>query len=188
MDYKVSKGNIPIDKNKLNKYKSVREIFDNEQDSDEIVINNKIKEIENIDINKLDNSNLKKLAKDLFIKYNKKSFYYNGKNKIFVSKSCIDECITKIKKIPDQNRLLKEHLIIISNLGLIIENVKLVNQCLEYKNRLKYNYWNYYFGKILIDSQYYLVEITVASMDSGENHYRVQSIKKIDISHGDVSK
>ena len=120
MEYKFSNGNIPIDRNKLNKYKNVREILDNEQDNNEIMINTKIKEIEELDIKNLDNSNLKKLAKDLFDKYNTNKFYYNNENKIFITKSGIDESITKIINLPKQKRLLKEHLIIISNLGLII--------------------------------------------------------------------
>ena len=186
MDYKVSKGNIPIDKNKLNKYKSVREIFDNEQDSDEIVIDDiMIFNKNDIDIMKI--ADIKLLGKLLFENYCKIKCFYNKDNKILVNKTGIDESITKIFESREQRILLYEHLVIISNLKLIIEKSKLVNQCLEIKGRNKYNHWNYYICKLKINNNSYLFEFEVVSMKNGENHYRVQNLKIIDNKKTEIS-
>ena len=141
---KDRKGNIQIDKTILNKYKTVNEIFDKEENIKIINIDNVICIFSNC-LEKLKISEIKKLAKLIFEKNHKDNFFYNDGYKILVSKSGIDESITKIFESRQQKELLQEHLIIFSILGLLLENSKLVNQCIEIKGREKYNHWNYYF-------------------------------------------
>ena len=64
-------------------------------------------------------------------------------------------------------------------LGYIIEQSKLVNQCLEIKGRTKYNHWNYYYCCLKINDFFYKFEFEIVSMTNGENHYRVQKLEKI---------
>ena len=70
----VSKGNIPIYENKLNKSKTVREIFDKEKDIENLTIDNIVsvfsKDLENIKIGEI-----KKLAKLIFEKNHKSNFF-----------------------------------------------------------------------------------------------------------------
>ena len=68
-----------------------------------------------------------------------------------------------------------------------------MNNCIYLKQKLnrKYiNFWNYYFDGLVIDNVKYDLEFDVPSLDSGENHYRVQRLKKTkkQITHsGDAS-
>lgn len=68
-----------------------------------------------------------------------------------------------------------------------------MNNCIYLKQKLnrKYiNFWNYYFDGLVIDNAKYDLEFDVPSLDSGENHYRVQRLKKTkkQITHsGDAS-
>ena len=96
-----------------------------------------------------------------------------------VTRTGIDESITKLYESSCQRGLLKEHLIVYSHLGDIIENSVLVNQALESKGREKYKCWNYYLCMIIIDENEYLLEFEVVTMSNGENHYRVQKLRKI---------
>lgn len=73
---------------------------------------------------------------------------------------------------------MKEHLLVFSDLGDIIENATLVNQTKETKNRENINYWNYYFDGLEINNELYYLEFDVRSMENGENQYRVQRLEK----------
>ena len=56
-----------------------------------------------------------------------------------------------------------------------------INNCIYLKQKLnrKYiNFWNYYFDGLVIDNVKYDLEFDVRSLDSGENHYRVQRLEK----------
>ena len=74
---------------------------------------------------------------------------------------------------------MKEHLLVFSDLGDIIEHSKLVNQVPETKGREKYNSWNYYYDGLKIGNNSYNFEFEVVIMFNGENHYRVQKLEKI---------
>lgn len=97
---------------------------------------------------------------------------------IKISKTGIDESIEKIFNSKYQRELLDIHLLVFLNLGNIISKAKLVNQAKELKIRSNINYWNYYFIKLIINKKVYYLEFDVRSMDSGENQYRVQRLKK----------
>ena len=73
-----------------------------------------------------------------------------------------------------------EHLSIFSKLGYVIESACIVNQALENKNRIKYNTWNYFIIKININNNLFYLEFDVVSRNDGENHYRLQRLKKAD--------
>lgn len=175
-----TKGNIPINQELLNKYANVKEIFMNERNNYDgnVKINNEIVELSNFDINKINIGDLKKLANDIFIKYNQKNTFENAGNKIVVNKSGINESIEKIYNNRTQRSLIKEHLQVFSDLGDIIENATLVNQTRETKNRENINYWNYYFDGLEINNELYYLEFDVRSMENGENQYRVQRLEK----------
>lgn len=175
-----TKGNIPINQELLNKYANVKEIFTNERNNYDgnVKINNDIVELSNFDINKINIGDLKKLANDIFIKYNQKNTFENAGNKIVVNKSGINESIEKIYNNRTQRSLMKEHLQVFSDLGDIIENATLVNQTKETKNRENINYWNYYFDGLEINNELYYLEFDVRSMENGENQYRVQRLEK----------
>ena len=177
---KQVKGNIPINQELLNKYPNVKEIFKNEKNNYDgnVKINNEIVELSNFDINKINIGDLKKLANDIFIKYNQKDTFENAGNKIVVNKSGINESIEKIYNNRTQRSLIKEHLQVFSDLGDIIENATLVNQTRETKNRKNINYWNYYFDGLEINGELYYLEFDVRSMENGENQYRVQRLEK----------
>ena len=100
------------------------------------------------------------------------------KIQIKISKTGIDESIEKIFNSKYQRELLDIHLLVFFNLGNIISKAKLVNQAKELKIRSNINYWNYYFIKLIINKKVYYLEFDVRSMDSGENQYRVQRLKK----------
>ena len=82
---------------------------------------------------------------------------------------------------------MKEHLLVFSDLGDIIEHSKLVNQIPETKGREKYNSWNYYYDGLKIGNNSYNFEFEVVIMFNGENHYRVQKLEKINNKKAEVS-
>lgn len=104
--------------------------------------------------------------------------FFNSNNKIYVTNQDIKESVNKIFNDRLQNKYLKEHLSVFTDLGDIIEHAKLVNQTIEEKNRSKYKTWNYYFSNLEINCILYSLEFDVVSRTDGENHYRVQRIKK----------
>jgi len=128
---------IPMKEELLSKYKSVKEIFNNEKSNyDGIVkIENYLSELENVDILNLSASKTKQLAKTIFYKYNSKNTFENNGNKIIVSRRGIDERINKIFESKEQRNLLKEHLMVFSDLGDIIEHATLVSQSKEKKSK-----------------------------------------------------
>ena len=177
----TTKGNIQIDENLLNKYSTVSEIFANESNNcnDKIKIKANIDELNSIDFNCIKISKVKCIAKIIFEHYNENNIFINDGNKILVSKSGIDEVITKIFESRQQRKYLKEHLLILSVLGDIVEHATLVNQAAENKGRIKYNSWNYYYDGLKIGNTIYNFEFEVVSMSNGENHYRIQNLKKV---------
>ena len=178
---KQVKGNIPINNNLLNKYLNVREIFDNEKNlcNDEIYISSKAIDFVEIDFYNFNITQLKNIANQIFSKYNSCNGFYNINDKIVVSKSGINESVEKKFNNRAQRNLLKEHLIILSNLGNIIEYSKLINQALNMKNNFDINYWNYYIAYLNIDGNKYMLVFDVRSMKDGQNQYRVQRLEKI---------
>lgn len=187
---KQAKGNIPINKNTLNKYTSAKEIFKNESDNftGKIIIKSNIEKIENVNIFNLTSSEAKELSYKIFKEFNSKSDFLNDGNKIIVSKSGINESVEKIFSNKEQRSLLKEHLYVFSVLGSIIEHATLVSQTRELKNRRNIYSWNYYFDGLIINADLYYIEFDVRSLDSGENQYRVQRLQKEQSAHsGDVS-
>lgn len=173
-------GNIPIDDNLFNKYKNVREIFDNVECNyiKNIDINDNIKELENINLSKMTKTDIYHKATEIFSNYHKSNEIINNNNKIIVSNSDIKESINKINNYSLQRRYIKEHLLIFSFLGNIIENATLVNQTLESKNRESNIFWNYYLCFLSINGEIFLFQFDVISKSNGENHYRIQRIKK----------
>lgn len=190
---KLAKGNIPINEELLNKYANVREIFDSESNNynGNITIKSEIDELKGFDIEQSNIADLKRLAYDIFNKYNEKNEFENDGNKILVSKAGINESIEKIYNNRAQRDLVKEHLLVFSALGDIIENATLVNQTPELKNRVNILCWNYYFDGLKINNELYNLEFDVRSMKNGKNQYRVQrlekSIKKASDYDGDTS-
>lgn len=176
----TNKGNIPLDKKFLNKYSSAREIFD----SANIILKNKkpnirltnIPEIDNLNLNLIKINNLKKVASEIFFKYHKNNIFINDNNFIVVTKHGIDESIQKIYNNFEQRDYLKEHLIILSSLGKVIEDSILISQAKENKQRPDLLYWNYYLDNLYINSQKYILQFDVRSMQDGNNQYRVQRI------------
>lgn len=184
------KGNIPINQELLNKYYTVKEIFENETDNfnGDVNIRSDISELNNLDVLSLNPKEAKKIAYDIFKKYNSKTVFENNGNKITVSRTGINESIEKIFSSANQRSLLKEHFKVFSDLGDIIEHATLVNQTREIKNRQNINSWNYYFEGLTIDGEVYDLEFDVRSLESGENQYRVQRLQKKQIAHsGDAS-
>lgn len=186
---KQTKGNIPINQELLNRYKSMNEIFNDSSNNynGKVNVKNSVVELQNISIEKMKIGEVKKLAKEIFQKYNKSNTFYNDNNKILVNKTGIDESITKVFESRQQRALLKEHLLVFSDLGDIIEHSKLVNQVPEIKGREKYNSWNYYYDGLKIGNSLYNFEFEVVSMSNGENHYRVQKLEKIKNKKTEVS-
>lgn len=172
-------GNIPINQDLFNKYPTVREMFDNEiVNYDGVVnINEKISELEHIDFNNL--KELKKQARDIFYKYNNKTSFNNNGNIITVNNSGINESIEKIFNNRKQRDLLREHLLVFSDLGDIIEHSKLSNQTDNRKKERNpdINYWNYYLDGLKINGRQYKLEFDVRSMKDGQNQYRVQRLE-----------
>ena len=175
----ITKGTIPIDKKLLNKYQTTSDIFKEHTNNYENKINIKTNTLDLEDISNLKISTIKSLAKEIFQNNNQTNNFYNDGNKILVNKTGIDESITKIFESRQQRELLREHLLVLSTLGDIIEHSKLVNQAFEGKGRTKYNSWNYYHSKLAIENNLYNFEFEVVSMANGENHYRVQKLEKL---------
>lgn len=186
-DIKLAKGNIPINENLLNKYPNVKDIFSNERNNYDgnVNVKSEISELKYFDINNTNIADLKKMANNIFIKYNQKNIFENNGNKIVVNKSGINESIEKIYNNRKQRNLVKEHLLVFSDLGDIIENATLVNQTPELKNRENIKLWNYYFDGLKINGELYHLEFDVRSMASGENQYRVQRLEKSTKKTGD---
>lgn len=184
-----AKGNIPINQELLNKYKSTKEMFSDSINNynGEVNVKDNLSELQNVSVENMKIGEVKKLAKEIFQKYNKSNTFYNSSNKILVNKTGIDESITKIFESRQQRELLKEHLLVFSDLGDIIEHSKLVNQVPETKGRKKYNSWNYYYDGLKIGNNSYNFEFEVVSMSNGENHYRVQKLEKINNKKAEVS-
>jgi len=175
----VTKGNIPINNKLLNKYNSAEEIFESEKykKKHKFFIKSDIKELNSINLSNMKIKEVKDLAYRIFVNYYTNFKFVNDNNIILVNRSGINESIEKIYYNRTQRDLLKEHLLIFSILGKVIESGILVNQVYERKNRIKYNSWNYYVEDVFIDGKKYLVEFEVVSLDSGENHYRVQRLE-----------
>lgn len=184
-----TKGNIPINQELLNKYKSTNEMFRDSINNynGEVNVKDNLFELQNVSVENMKIGEVKKLAKEIFQKYNKSNTFYNSNNKILVNKTGIDESITKIFESRQQRELLKEHLLVFSDLGDIIEHSKLVNQVPETKGREKYNSWNYYYDGLKIGNNSYNFEFEVVSMSNGENHYRVQKLEKINNKKTEIS-
>lgn len=175
---KQVKGNIPIKQELFNRYKNVNDIFINET-------NNRggLREIKNIniDIKNKNATEIYHIALNIFKKNHNTNIFFNDGSEIRVSNQDIKESINKIFNDRLQNQYIKEHLQVFSDLGNIIEKSKLVNQTVESKNRTKYNTWNYYFKGLNIGSEIFDFEFDVVSRMDGENHYRLQRLKKADI-------
>ena len=175
-----NKGNIPLDKKLLNRYKTARAIFDDAKNI--LSCNKKIRiyntaDIENLDLNRLKILEAKALANNIFNKYHDKNRFLNNGNEIIVSKSGIEESMEKIYNNRIKRDFIIEHLIIFAKLGMIIERAILVNQIYERKNRRNILYWNYYFDNIYINDKKYIVEFEIRSIDIGLNQYRSQRLE-----------
>ena len=177
---KQTKGNIPINKELLNKYSTVRKIFDNESNNynGNVKVKSNVSELAGIDTSNLSSKEMKKYAKEIFKKYNSTNVFTNNDNKITVTSGGIEESINKIFSSKTQRNLLKEHLLVFSDLGDIIEHATLVNQSNETKNRNDINLWNYYFDGLEINNKKYSLEFDVRSMQDGTNQYRVQRLEQ----------
>lgn len=169
------KGNIPINQELLNKYNNVDEIFLNEKNNYDGIVN--IEPI-NIDIKGKNATEIYHIATEIFRNSHNKNIFVNDGNQIKVTNQDIKESINKIFNDRMQNNYLKEHLSVFGDLGDIIEKSHLVNQTIENKNRSKYNTWNYYFNGLNINNELFDLEFDVVSRADGENHYRLQRLKK----------
>lgn len=181
-EIKYNKGNIPINKDLLNKYANVSELIsDNVNNYDgRVDVKKNIIELNNLKINSMTQNELSNVAIKIFERYNnKKNTFINNNNKIMVTRSGIKESINKIIYNKNQKQYLKEHLQIFSDLGDIIEGAILASQTMEEKSREGNKTWNYYFNGVKINNDSYLFEFDVVSRQNGENHYRVQRLEKI---------
>ena len=167
--------NIKINKNLLNKYNNLEEIFKYEGKNNNSIININLMDI---DLKNKTANEIYHIATKIFKNNHKKRTFINDKNKINVTNQDIKESINKIYNDRLQNKYLKEHLAIFLILGNVIEKSNLVNQTIENKNRSKYITWNYYFSNLKIDNQLFNFEFDVVSRIDGENHYRVQRLEK----------
>ena len=179
---KQIKGNIPINQELLNKYANVKEIFANEKNNYDgnINVSDTINELENIDIANMTNTEIYHKAVEIFNNHHNTNKFINNNNKIIVSNTDIKESINKINNNSLQKKYLKEHLLIFSDLGDIIEKSSLVNQTFENKNRGSNKIWSYYLNGLNINNSKFLFEFDVISKENGENHYRVQRLEKIE--------
>ena len=168
-------GNIKINKNLLNKYNNLEEIFKHESKNNNSIININLMDI---DLKNKTANEIYHIATKIFKNNHKKRTFINDKNKINVTNQDIKESINKIYNDRLQNKYLKEHLAIFLILGNVIKKSSLVNQTIENKNRSKYITWNYYFSNLKIDNQLFNFEFDVVSRIDGENHYRVQRLEK----------
>ena len=168
--------NIPVKQELLNKYKTVHEIFVKEFNNiKSIFLNVNINELNKI--NDISISNYKKLAIDIFYKYNKLNYFENASNNIIVTKNGINESIEKIFNNYKQRNLMKIHLIVIAHLGCILKTSKLVNQAMNYKSNCNILHWNYYINKVTIEKNVYKIIFDIRSIQNGENQYRIQRIE-----------
>ena len=168
-------GNIKINKNLLNKYNNLEEIFKYEDKNSDFIINI---DLMDIDLKNKTANEIYHIATKIFENNHKKRTFINDKNKINVTNQDIKESINKIYNDRLQNKYLKEHLAIFLILGNVIEKSNLVNQTIENKNCSKYITWNYYFSNLKINNQLFNFEFDVVSRIDGENHYRVQRLEK----------
>ncbi len=169
------KGNIPIVPELLNRYKSVNEIFEYENVyKNFLTLDDNI--LAGINLTDCSISDIKSMSIDLFFNNHLIKSFILDESVIIVTKSGIRESIENIYRSRRQRDYLREHLIIIYNLDKVIQNACLVNQCAEKKGREKYNSWNYYVVHLLISGRLYVLEFEIASMNNGENHYRVQNL------------
>lgn len=177
-----NKGNIPLDDKLLNKYSGAREIFDNANQilkNKKITIKtNNISEIKNLDLDMLKIGNLKNLAYEIFSKYHTKNMFKNKDRFITVTKHGVEESVEKIYNNFNQRKLLKEHLIIFSCLGNIIESAYLINQTRERKNHKDLLYWSYFLDNLQINNIKFFLEFDVRSMEDGSNLYRIQRLEQ----------
>lgn len=145
-----------------------------------INLNQNLEEIQNINLENMKIYDLKKLARNIFYKYNNNiEEYINNGNKIVVSGAGIDESIEKIYNNKRQRSLLKEHMQIFSDLGDIIEHAKLSHQAENTKieKNPDVSYWNYYLDGLEINDKKYKLEFDVRSMKDGTNQYRIQRLE-----------
>ena len=151
---KVKDKNIPINLELLNKYENVSEfISDNINKYDgKINLETIIVELDNIDINDMTQNELSNLSINIFKKYNNNRVFINDNDKIMVTRSGIKESINKILYNKKQKQYLKEHLIVFSDLGDVIESATLSSQTLEGKSRSNNKVWNYYLNGVNIKS------------------------------------
>lgn len=179
---KQIKGNIPINQELLNKYANVKEIFANEKNNYDgnINVSDTINELENVDIANMTNTEIYHKAVEIFNNHHNTNKFINDNNKIIVSNTDIKESINKINNNSLQKKYLKEHLLIFSDLGDIIEKSSLVNQTFENKNRGSNKIWSYYLNGLNVNNSKFLFEFDVISKENGENHYRVQRLEKIE--------
>lgn len=194
LNFKQTKGNIPINEKLLNKYNNVKEMMNSEINNYDGKVDvkdiNQINELKDVDLSTLNKTDVFNLAKNIFDRYNNKNLFNNNGNEIMVSHADIKE---SIKHIYNENQIkyLKEHLQVFSDLGDIIESATLSSQGLENKKNMQSthshnNIWSYYLNGLKINGETYLLEFDVVSRDNGENHYRVQRIQKTDTSAGNT--
>ena len=175
--YGLCDGNILINEDILDKYNNVNDIFLSEYSDNDNCVN-----VELLDIY-LDNKNATGIyhtAIKIFADNHKQNIFINDGYDIKITNQDIKESINKIFNDRLQNKFLMEHLSIFSKLGYVIESACIVNQALENKNRIKYNTWNYFIIKININNNLFYLEFDVVSRNDGENHYRLQRLKKAD--------
>ena len=168
---------IPLNKELLNKYFSKEEIFDKEKINAKIIISNNIIELNNIDLKKLKIEELKRLAIKIFNNYHFDNSFINDGNTIKVFATGIRESIEKVFYSRYQREYLREHLVVFSKLGKIIESSKLISQVIEKKNRKNYIHWNYYLNGLIINENKYAIEIEVVSLDSGFNQFHLERLQ-----------
>ena len=157
-----------------------KEIIANEQNNYDgnINVSDTIKELENVDIVNMKNTEIYHKAVEIFNNHHNTNKFINDNNEIIVSNTDIKESINKINNNSLQKKYLKEHLLIFSDLGDIIEKSNLVNQTFENKNRESNKIWSYYLNGLNVNNSKFLFEFDVISKENGENHYRVQRLKK----------
>ncbi len=168
---------IPLDDKLINKYSNKDEIFIKEKVKYKIIIINNIIELKNINLDTLKIEELKRLAIKIFNNYHLNNTFINNENNIVVFGTGIRESIEKTYYNRTQREYLKEHLLVFSKLGKIIESSELVSQVIEKKNRKKYIHWNYYLNGIVINRKKYAIEIEVVSLDSGFNQFHLERLK-----------
>ena len=188
------KGNIPINKEVLNKYNNTNEMMNSEVNNYDgkvdVKDSSQIEELKNVDLKNMNQTSIYHLATDIFDKYNNTNTFENDGNKIIVSHADIKESIKNIYN-GNQIKYLKEHLQAFSDLGDIIESATLASQNIETKKDVQKSHqnntiWSYYLNGLKINGDTYLFEFDVVSRENGENHYRVQRIQKADTSTGNT--